>query len=142
MANISLHQTQDQPVPRCSSEHYPHLRNAYLFFLLADNYSSCNKKLSYLTLHPVRLSIGSLQNHTSWFKKITSIHCQRPLQKHVNSQTDIAPVSTCPLRDLVFLECDSVVNWRLETIDDVGEGEEEEEGLTSMLLYIFVVLLL
>jgi len=33
---------------------------------------------------------------------VTSIYCQRPLQKHVNSQTDIAPVSTCPVRDLFF----------------------------------------
>ena len=38
--------------------------------------------------HPVRLNIGTLQNltscfHTSWC--ITSIHCQLPLQKHVNN---------------------------------------------------------
>ena len=49
------------------------------------------------------LSIGTLQNLPSCFhtsKKKTGIHCQRPLQKHVNSQTDIAPVSTCPLRTL------------------------------------------
>ena len=58
-------------------------------------------------MHPVRLSIRTLQNllscfHTGRFKEITGIHCQRSLQKHVNSQTDIAPVSTCPLRDLFF----------------------------------------
>ena len=44
--------------------------------------ANLTKKLSYVTLHPVRLSIGTLQNlpscfHTSRFKKIRSIHCQR-----------------------------------------------------------------
>ena len=43
--------------------------------------------------HPLRLNIGTLQNlpscfHTSRFKSITSIHCQRPLQKHVNNHID------------------------------------------------------
>ena len=43
---------------------------------------------------PVRLNIGALQNqpscfHTSRFKSIRSIHCQRPLQKHVNNHMDI-----------------------------------------------------
>ena len=42
---------------------------------------------------PLRLNIGTLQNlpscfHTSRFKSITSIHCQRPLQKHVNNHID------------------------------------------------------
>ena len=44
-------------------------------------------------VHPIRLNIGTLQNlpscfHTSRFKSITSIHCQRPLQKHVNNRID------------------------------------------------------
>ena len=44
--------------------------------------------------HPVRLNIGTLQNlpscvHTIRFKSITSIHCQRPLRKHVNNHIDI-----------------------------------------------------
>ena len=43
--------------------------------------------------HPLRLNIGTLQNlpscfHTSRFKSKTSIHCQRPLQKHVNNHID------------------------------------------------------
>ena len=43
--------------------------------------------------HPLRLNIGTLQNlpsccHMSRFKSITSIHCQRPLQKHVNNHID------------------------------------------------------
>ena len=43
--------------------------------------------------HPLRLNIGTLQNlpscfHTSRFKSITSIHCQHPLQKHVNNHID------------------------------------------------------
>ena len=43
--------------------------------------------------HPVRLNIGTLQNlpscfHTSRFKSITSIHCQLPLQEHVNNHID------------------------------------------------------
>ena len=43
--------------------------------------------------HPLRLNIGTLQNlpscfHTSRFKSITSIHCQRPLQKLVNNHID------------------------------------------------------
>ena len=43
--------------------------------------------------HPLRLNIATLQNlpscfHTSRFKSITSIHCQRPLQKHVNNHID------------------------------------------------------
>ena len=43
--------------------------------------------------HPVRLSIGTPQSlppcfHASRFKRITSIHCQPPLQKHVNNHTD------------------------------------------------------
>ena len=43
--------------------------------------------------HPLRLNIDTLQNlpscfHTSRFKSITSIHCQRPLQKHVNNHID------------------------------------------------------
>ena len=43
--------------------------------------------------HPVRLNIGTLQNlpscfHTSRFKSVISIHCQRPLQKHVNDHID------------------------------------------------------
>ena len=43
--------------------------------------------------HPLRLNIGTLQNlpscfHTSRFKTITSIHCQRPLQKRVNNHID------------------------------------------------------
>ena len=44
-------------------------------------------------VHPLRLNIGTLQNlpscfHTSRLKSITSIHCQRPLQKHVNNHMD------------------------------------------------------
>ena len=44
--------------------------------------------------NPLRLNVGTLQNlpscfHTSRFKSITSIHCQRPLQKHVNNHIDI-----------------------------------------------------
>ena len=40
--------------------------------------------------HPLRLNIGTLQNLPSWFhasrfKSITSIHCQRPLQKYVSN---------------------------------------------------------
>ena len=40
--------------------------------------------------HPVRLNIGTLENlpscfYTSRFKSLTSIHCQLPLQKHVNN---------------------------------------------------------
>ena len=43
--------------------------------------------------HSLRLNIGTLQNppscfHKSRFKSITSIHCQRPLQKHVNNHID------------------------------------------------------
>ena len=43
--------------------------------------------------HPLRLNIGTLQNlpscfHMSRFKSITSIHCQRPLQKYVNNHID------------------------------------------------------
>ena len=41
--------------------------------------------------HPVRLNIGTLQNLPSCFqsiKSITSLHCQRPLQKHVNNHID------------------------------------------------------
>ena len=43
--------------------------------------------------HSLRLNIGTLQNlpscfHTSRFKSITSTHCQRPLQKHVNNHID------------------------------------------------------
>ena len=43
--------------------------------------------------HPLRLNIGTLQNlpsrfHTSRFKSITCIHCQSPLQKHVNNHID------------------------------------------------------
>ena len=43
--------------------------------------------------HPLRLNIGTLQNlpscfHSSRFNSITSIHCQRPLQKHVNNHID------------------------------------------------------
>ena len=43
--------------------------------------------------HPLRLNIGTRQNlpscfHTSRLKSITSIHCQRPLQKHVNNHID------------------------------------------------------
>ena len=43
--------------------------------------------------HPLRLNIGTLQNlpscfQTSRFKSIISIHCQRPLQKHVNNHID------------------------------------------------------
>ena len=44
-------------------------------------------------VHPLRLIISTLQNlpscfHTSRFKSITSIRCQRPLQKHVNNHID------------------------------------------------------
>ena len=62
--------------------------------------------------HPLRLKIGTLQNlpscfHTSRFKSITSIHCQRPLKKHVKNHVDNVNGVTfvthaCPLRDLFF----------------------------------------
>ena len=55
--------------------------------------ANVTERLPYVTLHPVRLSIGTLQNRPSCFqtsrlKGITSIHRQRPLQKHVNNHTD------------------------------------------------------
>jgi len=67
------------------------------------------EKLSYVTLHPVRLSIGTLQNlpscfHTSRFKGITSIHRQRPLQKKVNNHTDNVNGVTFVTRKLISPE--------------------------------------
>ena len=49
--------------------------------------------------HPLQLNIGTLQNlpswfHTSRFKSVTSIHCQRPLQKHVSNHIDNVNVVT------------------------------------------------
>ena len=43
--------------------------------------------------HSVQLNIGTLKSlpycfHTSRLKSITSIHCQRPLQKHDNNHID------------------------------------------------------
>ena len=73
------------------TSHYPHLRNAYLFFSVADIYTAnVTKPFLHKPAHPVRLNIGTLQNlpscfHTSRFKSITSIHCHLPLQKHVNN---------------------------------------------------------
>ena len=56
----------------------------------------------YKTCHLVFIRVGSI-------KSITSIHCQRPLQKHVNNHIDnvngvtlVLPVSACPLSDLFF----------------------------------------
>ena len=74
--------------------------------------STANVRKPFLRKPAHPLFIGTLQNlpscfHTSRFKSITSIHCQRPLQKHVNNHIDnvngvTLPVSTCPLRDLFF----------------------------------------
>ena len=81
--------------------------------------------------HPVRLNYGTLQNllscfHTSRFKSITSIHCQRPLQKHVNNHIEdvngltFVPVSTCPLRDLFFLLVFSVAKMSFLGFDNAA----------------------
>ena len=55
--------------------------------------ANVTKPFLHKPVHPLRLNIGTLQNlpscfHTSRFKSTTSIHCQHPLQKHVNNHID------------------------------------------------------
>ena len=84
--------------------------------------STANVTKSFLRkpVHPLRLNIGTLQNlascfHTSRFKSITSIHCQRPLQKHVNNHIDNVNGVTFVTRKHMFLQ-GPIFSFSLQTV--------------------------